>query len=88
MVDFTVSVSHKEVKEGGKKILYRLQASWLQKAQQLSVYPPGSHKHPLELAFPPLTSIHNTKSSDLCQKDKSKKQPLWEVLNIKYPKCY
>lgn len=88
MVDFTVSVSHKELKGGGGEPLYRLQASWLQKAQQLSVYPPESHKHPLEPEFSPLASRHNTKSSDSCQKDKSKNQPLWEVLNLKYPKRY
>lgn len=88
MVDFTVSVSHKDIKDGKKEILYRLQASWLQKPQQLAVYLPGTHKHALEPQFSPLASMHNTKSSDLYQKDKSKNLPLWEVLNTKYPKCY
>jgi len=48
MVNFTVRVSHKEVR-GKKKILYRLQASQLQKVQQLQEVP-NIHSN---LSFPP-----------------------------------
>lgn len=63
MVDFTEIVSHKKVKER-KETVDRSQAPWLQKAQQPTVHPPQSHKHPLKPEFSPLASMHNNKSPD------------------------
>lgn len=67
-----------------KIVLYRLQASWLLKAQQLTVYPPGSHKPSLEAEL----ACMITNLQIPVEMINPKNQPLREIVNIKYSTCY
>lgn len=82
MVDFRVSACHMEVKEGKKN---PLQITGFLAAKVSTAHSVSTRK-PQTFSWSS-ASVHDTKSSD-SKMINPKNQHFWEILNVKYSKCY